>query len=278
MKEKIPAAIIGLLSNIFPDYYTHNDIDGLFLTASAPDDIPEGSKPSKVMTWLRSINTQCENPLEVLGSVISDFMDVEHYDSNFFDRITEEERAQKRQEAQEKIITTLSKDGLTYSRGGYISKGGSIPTISLQESVKKKGLAAVEIEINRALGNVEKDPMTAVHNAGSVVEASLKAYLDHHDLPYQKETDTLSNLWQKVIEHIGIRPKELDNKDLKKIASGLYSIVEGTMHLRNKKSSSHGKSQEQLQQNSIRPRHARLAIHAAHTVSAYVLELTSING
>jgi hypothetical protein len=38
-----------------------------------------------------------------------------------------------------------------------------------------------------------------------------------------------------VVEHIGISPKELDDKDLKKIASALFNIVEGTMHLRNKK-------------------------------------------
>ncbi|WP_081758985.1 abortive infection family protein [Thioalkalivibrio sp. HK1] len=40
----------------------------------------------------------------------------------------------------------------------------------------------------------------------------------------------------------------MDEKDLKKIASGLFQIVDGTMHLRNKKS-------------------------AAHTASLYVLEL-----
>lgn len=270
---KIPAATIGLLSKILPDYYTHNDIDGLFLTASAPENIPEGSKPTKVMTWLRAVNAECDAPLEILGNIIGDFMDSEPYNSNPFDRSTDDEYTKKREEAQGKIIETLSKDGLSYARGGYVSKGGSIPTLSLRESVEKRGLSAVEIEIKRALNNVESDPLTAVHNAGSVLEAALKAYLVHYDIAYKENSDTLSDLWKKVVDHIGIRPKEMDNKDLKKIASGLYNIVEGTMRLRNKKSSAHGRSEEQIKQISIRPRHARLAIHAAHTVSAYILEL-----
>lgn len=274
MKTKIPAATIGLLSQILPDYYTHNDIDGLFLTASAPENIPEGSKSSKVLTWLRAVNAESPDPLAVLGTIIEDFMDKEPYNPNkFFDKKSDDEYARKLKDAQEKITQSLAKDGLSYTRGGYITKGGSIPTLSLQENVEKRGLSAVEIEIKRALNNVESDPLAAAHNAGCVLEAALKAYLAHYNIAYKEDSDTLSALWQKVVEHIGIHPKEMDDKDLKKIASGLFSIVDGTMHLRNKKSSAHGRSEEQMKQSAIRPRHARLAIHASHTVSAYILEL-----
>lgn len=274
MKTKIPAATIGLLSQIFPDYYTHNEINNLFLTASAPESIPDGSKPSKVTAWLRAINSECPDPLAVLGALIEDFMEKEIYSSNnFFNGNTTKEGEQKLKAAQEKIIKSLSKDGLSYSRGGLISTGKATPTRSLQELVKQGSLQAVNVEIQRALGNVDKDPLAAAHNAGSVLEASLKAYLDYHEISYKEDTDSLSDLWKKVVGHIGLHPKEMDDKDLKKIASGLNSIVDGTMHLRNKKSGAHGKSEEQLKSINIRPRHARLAIHAAHTVSAYVLEL-----
>lgn len=273
MKSKIPAATIGLLSQILPEYYTHDGLNGLFLTASAPDNIPDGSKSSKVTTWLRSINNECDEPLDVLGNLLADFMDREMYNQNRYGFGGDEEYEKKLNEAREKIVQSLAKDGLGYSRGGHITKGGSVATLSLQENVAKRGLSAVEIEIKRALANVESDPLAATHNAGCVLEASLKAYLTHHGIAYKEESDTLSDLWKQVVEHIGIHPKELDDKDLKKIASGLFNIVDGTMHLRNKKSSAHGKSEEQLRQSTIRPRHARLAIHAAHTVSAYVLEL-----
>ena len=271
MKVKIPASTIGLLSQIMSDNYSHSKIDSIFLTASAPDNIPEGSKPIKVMKWLRDINNECENPLEVLGNIIDDFMDNEHFNHNSWENNTDDEYTQKRREAQEKIIKTLSKDGLSYARGGYISKGGSIPTISLQESVEKRGLSAVEIEINQALDNVEKDPMVAVHNAGSVLEAVFKNYLEHHKIVYS-EKDTLAPLWDKVATNMNIR-KKLENEEVAKIVSGLNKIVDGILHLRNKKSSAHGKSERQIKTYKILPRHSRLAIHSAHTVSAYVLEL-----
>ena len=273
MKTKIPAATIGLLSQIMPEYYTHDGLNGLFLTASAPDNIPDGSKSSKVTTWLRAINNECDEPLDVLGNLLADFMDREVYSQNRYGVNSNEEYEINLKKAREKVAQSLAKDGLGYSRGGQITKAGSVATLSLQESVTKRGLSAVEIEIKRALANVESDPLAATHNAGCVLEASLKAYLTHHSIAYKEESDTLSDLWKQVVEHIGIHPKELDDKDLKKIASGLFNIVDGTMHLRNKKSAAHGKSEEQLRQNTIRPRHARLAIHAAHTISAYVLEL-----
>jgi hypothetical protein len=268
MTQKIPAATIGTLAQILPIYYTHSGIDGLFLTASAPDSIPVGSKADKVSTWLRKINAECEEPLVVLGSIIDDFMVKEDLQACWGESSTQKMSADK-----EKIQQILAKDGLQYSRGGHITDGTSPPTILLQENVTKNGLKAIQIEIDRSLANVEKDPIAAVHNAGCAVEATLKAYMTHCKVNYKEESDTLSDLWKKTVEHIGIHPKELDDKDLKKIANGLFSIVDGTMHLRNKKGSSHGKSEMQTKRSTIRPRHARLAINSAYTISAYILEL-----
>ncbi|WP_312138194.1 hypothetical protein [Brevundimonas sp.] len=76
MKDKIPTAVIGLLSNIYPDYFTHNQIDSLFLTAGAPDEIPEGSKPVKVKEWLRQINKISDNPNEILGRILEEFFEL----------------------------------------------------------------------------------------------------------------------------------------------------------------------------------------------------------
>ncbi len=260
--------MIGLLAKILPDYYTHSGLDALFLSASAPDSIAEGNKENKVLSWLRNINKQSHNPLEILGNIITKFGDLEttiypaHTDA--YDYHWKE------------IIDCLAKDGFSYSRGGMITKGASIPSVSLRENIKNRGLNSIELEINRALNNIEKDPLSAVHNAGSVLEATLKNYLDHYQQNYEEDKDTLSSLWQKTVQHIGIHPKELSDKDLKEIASGLFSIVHGTMHLRNKKSASHGKSENQFQNISITPRHARLAINASHTIASYIVELMEV--
>jgi len=143
---------------------------------------------------------------------------------------------------------------------------------SLQDRVNNGGLEAIGIEMDRALKMVNDDPNAAVHYAGNILEASLKAYLQNKSIPFNDETATLSDLWPLVRSDIGLNPKDLENKDLKKIASGLNSIVDGTMYLRNKKSGAHGRTEEQTRKIALRPRHARLVVHSAHTLSMYVLE------
>lgn len=219
MSTKIPASTIGVLSQILPNHYTHTEINGLFLAASAPEEIPEGSKSAKVTAWLRAINAQCPEPLKVLGIILKDFIekpkpDDGYYAGKCFDR--NEEAIAAYQAERQKIIRSLVNCGLQYSQGGYITRGGAAPTLSLQENVTKRGLTAVDIEIKRALENVESDPLAAVHNAGSVLEAALKAYLDHHKVEYKEDTDTLSDLWQKVVGHIGIHPKDWTIRTSKK--------------------------------------------------------------
>lgn len=265
--------MIGLLSQILPEFYTSDRLNSLFLSSSAPDQIPEGSKSKKVTSWLKNINEECEDPLIILGQLLEDFLDQDIDEANWFSPQNEEELKIKRDNYKNKILDSLHNSGLIYSFGGKLSDSISPATVSLQKIVTKLNLSSVDIEIKRALLNVGNDPLAATHYAGSVMESVLKSYLNHHRIAYKEDKFTLSDLWRSVIEHIGINPKEMDDKDLKKIASGLFNIVDGTMHLRNKKSAAHGKSEAQMKANTIRPRHARLAIHAAHTVSAYVLEL-----
>lgn len=267
----IPTSIIGLLSQIFPNRYTQAEIDSLFLFCGAPEPIPSGSKATKVQTWLRQINTNTQEPMKVLGKLLDDFLEKQIPADILRLRLDDGFAAQLEAE-KTRIRDTLASEALTYVRGGNILKGGSTSTLSLDESVKKHGLKSVEIEITRALSQIEQDPHAAAQYAGNVLEASLKAYLDHKSKTY-KTTDTLSELWKISSEVMGLRPVDWDSKDLRKIASGLNSIVDGIAHLRNAKSGAHGKSEEQRRNITIKPRHARLAIHAAHTVSAYVLEL-----
>lgn len=269
--DRIPTSIIGLLSQIFPDRYTQAKIDSLFLSSGASEPIPDGSKSTKVQLWLRQINSTSAEPLKVLGVILDDFLEKQEPGSTFW-LSTSNDHVAKLEAEKLRIRETLAREGLTYVRGGNIFKGGSVSTLSLDESVKKQGLKSVDIEIQRALSQIEQDPHAAAQYAGNVLEASLKAYLDHKGKTYGNG-DTLAELWKIASDQIGLRPVDWDNKDLKKIASGLHSVVDGIAHLRNAKSAAHGKSEEQRQGITIKPRHARLAIHAAHTVSAYVLEL-----
>ena len=133
-------------------------------------------------------------------------------------------------------------------------------------------LGAVQTEIDRALKLVNDDPNGAAQFAANVLEAVFKSYLTKKSIWFDEDTDTLNGLWAKVRGSLGLNPKDMVAKDLQKIASGLNSIVNGTMFMRNKRSGAHGKSEEQANKAIIRPRHARLVIHSSHTLAAYVLE------
>jgi hypothetical protein len=213
-----------------------------------------GNKREKVKAWLMKTNNECEVPLVILGIVLEFFLDGEW---NPF---------------QDQLIECLGSEGLRYKRGGQINKEKDSFNNSLRKSVYKLELQEVDSEIDRALNNVATDPLSAIHNAANILEATFKAYLDRMNIAYKEDQDTLSNLWSLVVKSIGINPGELDDKDLKMIASGLFKVVDGTMHVRNKKSAAHGKSENQAKKIFIKPRHARLAIRSAHTLAGYICE------
>lgn len=75
LKAKILVRLINLLKDIIPRYYTHSEIDGLFIYAGAPNVIPQGSKPSKVWEWLRAVNLQSAELLRILQVILEDFLE-----------------------------------------------------------------------------------------------------------------------------------------------------------------------------------------------------------
>jgi hypothetical protein len=276
MSDRIPSPVIGVLGEIFNEYYTHSDIDRLFTYADAPGDPPDANKVKKTVEWLRMTNKQAVAPMEVLGNLLEDILERELWDAtNAAAWESEPEWSTEHRERQNRITAALGKAGLAYSKGGHVGTASATPTASLREIIERGGLSAVELEMDRALKQVEGDPNAAAHYAGNVLEAALKAYLDQKGVTFNDQSDTLSTLWTLSRDALGINPKDLEAKDLKKIASGLNSIVDGTMYMRNKKSGAHGRTEEQYRTSALRPRHARLVIHSAHTLAAYVLECLS---
>lgn len=76
-------------------------------------------------------------------------------------------------------------------------------------------------------------------------------------------------VWTVVRKHLGFDPALLEDDDLKMILSSLIGVVEGIGALRTHASSAHGAGRKAYK---LEPRHARLAIHSAHTVALFVLE------
>lgn len=270
--DEISSQMMGHLSHAISTHYTASEIEALFLYAGAPDRPPESSKAKTVLALLRATNTECAAPLEVLGKILNDFVSRERSGASKWNG--GEDAAAELTRDQAKAVELLCEEGFELGKGGRIAARGAqaSPTHSLVELVAAQGLSAVDTEIQRALARVDDDPNAAAHYAGNTLEAVFKAYLRHQGLGFA-EGATLSDLWRDAAAAAKMKPKDLENGDLKKIASELHSIVEGIMRLRNAKSGAHGKSEEQARRYKIEPRHARLAIHASHSVAAYFVEL-----
>lgn len=276
MPNKIPVPIISVIGDIFNAHYSHSDIDRVFAYADAPGNPPDGNKTKKTMEWLRRINMSSEDPLQSLGTLLEDLMECED-DPELARSPWDRENRTKLAERREKITAALARAGLRYIAGGTISDGSTAAAVTLRDVISKGGLAAVSREMDRALEQVERDPTAAAHYAANVLEAALKSFLERKGVPFDDQKDTLNTLWQLTRATLKIRAEDLDEKDLQKIGQGLNAIVEGTMHIRNKKSGAHGRTNSQVSELKIKPRHARLVVNSSHTLAAYILECLAEN-
>jgi hypothetical protein len=262
MRKLIPAPIISLIAEIASNRETHATLDSLFMSAGAPGVPPPESKLAKAQAWLRRVNQdESVEPLEVLGRLIEGYMDEEIEEGL-------DSWANERKKDKARIKKTLQNSKLQYLTGGLVTGALAAPSISLEESIKKRNISVLNEEFDRALKSVESSPKEALSAACNILESVCKIYIEEENLEMPAKQD-LQPVWSIVRKDLGFDPSQVEDRDLKEILSGLIATVHGVGALRTHASSAHGSGAKSYR---IEPRHARLAIHAAHTVVLFVLE------
>ncbi|MFW2124367.1 abortive infection family protein [Acinetobacter ursingii] len=107
-----------------------------------------------------------------------------------------------------------------------------------------------------------------VSAASNILESICKVYITENNLVMPNKKD-LKNLFDVVRKSLKIQRESIEDEDLLRIISGIISVVDGIASLRTHTSSAHGAG---IKQYNLKPRHARLAIHSAHTIGLYILE------
>lgn len=261
MRRTIPAPVIAIVADIVSTREGHATLDSLFMHAGAPGDPPPGSRHAKALEWLRRVNKDdTVEPLEVLGRIVEGYLDAALDPDNSWDA--------QLIESNEKIHKTLARCDLKYFKGGQISGSVGAPTRTLADYIRERDLPAVDLEFDRALQNVDANPREAASAASNILESVCKALIHERALELPQKQD-LQGLWNVVRKELGFDPGRLEDDDLKQILSGLISIVQGLGALRTHASSAHGAGPKGYK---LQPRHARLAVHAAHTAALFVLE------
>lgn len=147
-----------------------------------------------------------------------------------------------------------------------------IPSKSLEEKIRYTGIEPIEEEFKKALENVDKKPKDAVEAAKNILESTFRSLLDDRDYNLNGK-EKFPELWAMVKKELNMKQ---DNNNLKNIASGLGTVVNSINDLRNDVGGGHGVSgspKTNIKLFKPAPRHARLAINAAHTIVVYIFEV-----
>jgi hypothetical protein len=115
---------------------------------------------------------------------------------------------------------------------------------------------------------VDSKPREAVSAASNILESVCKVYIAERGLEMPAKQD-LKPVWGIVRKDLRFDPSLVEDQDLQTVLTGLIAIVDGIGALRTHANSAHGAGKKQYKLES---RHARLAIHASHTVTLFILE------
>lgn len=262
MRKRIPAPVISAVAYVVSERETHASLDSLFMHAGASDDPPCGSKHAKALEWLRRVNRdESVDPLEVLGAIIEGYLDEDLVP-------LDPQLAQRWHELNERIRGALLKANLRYVRGGHITGATAMPSQSLEQHMRKANIEPVNAEFERALNSVSKEPPEALSAACNILESLFKVYIEENNLEEPSRKD-IGGLWKVVKDDLNFDPSAIEDDDLRRILSGMASVVGGLGALRTHASTAHGSGKKRYR---VEERHARLAVHAAHTLALFVLE------
>lgn len=252
-QDRLPPPLIHTVADVLSiHHYSHSKITTLFVACGAPEQSVAGNLIDRMTGWLK----ESENPFELLGCVLENYMELDTQHPDWL-------------KGRDRVMASLAKYGFAYERGGHIVGGATgAPSRSLDAIIQARDIPAVRAEFDRALDSVERDPPTAITAACAIVESLCKVYIAENGLTLPSDL-SIRPLWKTVQEHLGLGPKSAVTDDMRQILGGLASVLNGVGDLRTHAGNAHGKGSEAF---NVEPRHARLAVHAAHTLANFVLE------
>jgi hypothetical protein len=150
---------------------------------------------------------------------------------------------------------------------------GGLAAAGLKAVIDLTDYDSVQSDFERSLQAANDDPEDAITAACSTVESVCKCILDEMKQPYPNKQD-IRGLVSEVGKHLNLSPSRSDlpaelAADIKQVLSGLISVTSGIGALRTHGGDAHGRGRTKA---PVDARIARLAIHAASTVSLFYIE------
>jgi hypothetical protein len=161
----------------------------------------------------------------------------------------------------------VERDGWEYRDGRLVPVGGGVLE-RLTESVQEYNLTVLQADIERALASVDTDPADSITAASSMLESACKRVLDALGASYPRRQDAY-HLYAAAADALGISPSPGTPEAIRRLNGALATAAQQIGAVRTGYGDAHGRSERDAKLES---RHARLAIGAAATVAAYLLD------
>src|SRR6266487_370072 len=185
---------------------------------------------------------------------------------------SEDWQRQRRKDV-EKLLHFLNKDGFEWIEGRIVT-GSGLPRLSdIKETVAGFDARHMADQIRRMESAVESDPSLAIGTAKELVETCCKTILAERGMPVTGTPD-MSTLTKQTLKELKLIPDEIQDSArggdvIKRLLSNLGTIGNGLAELRGLYGTGHGKHGKT---SGLSPRHAKLAIGSAATLSTFLFE------
>jgi len=102
--------------------------------------------------------------------------------------------------------------------------------------------------------------------ACAILESTFKVIIADKNLVMPCDQSVLP-LWKVVQAHLGLGPAKATDPHVRQVLQGAASTIQGIAGMRSNTGSAHGRGPGAP---LVDPRHARLAVHAAHTIVVFL--------
>lgn len=167
----------------------------------------------------------------------------------------------------------IEKDGFRYQNGKLMPLAGLQVFEGVSNAAPHFDAPELHRQIERMKLAVNTDPGLAIGTAKELVETTCKTILGERKVQFNSDAD-IAELVKITRKTLGLVPESVADSAkgvevIRRILSNLGSVAQGLAELRNLYGTGHGKHGSS---QGLTPRHARLAIGAAATLTTFFFE------
>jgi hypothetical protein len=172
-----------------------------------------------------------------------------------------------------RMTDSLRRDGLNVLNGRIVTGTGMPSLDDIKETAAAFDAQHLVEQIRRIEQSVDTDPALAIGTAKELVETCCRTILFERGKPVTG-TPEISTLTKETMRELKLVPDGIPDQakgsdTIKRLLSNLATIGQGLAEIRNLYGSGHGKDGKT---QAIKPRHAKLAVGAAATLTTFLFE------